>query len=76
MLIMNQKRNVLLNLDNITSIQLNILGDGNTNEIYATLMDECPETLGIYNIESRAKEIFNKIAEIQGGTSTYYMPEE
>lgn len=73
---MNQNRNTLVNLRNVIAIELTLLGDGNTNEIYATLIDESPATLGVYAEEKRAKEIFLKLAEIQGGTSTYYMPEE
>ena len=76
MLIMNQNRNTLVNMRNVTAIELTLLGDGNTNEIYATLIDESPTTLGVYAEEKRAKEIFLKLAEIQGGTSTFYMPEE
>lgn len=76
MFIMNQDRDQIINLDNVTAIELCILGDGNTNEIYARMIDEAPATLGVYSEENKAREIFNKIADIQGGTSTYYMPEE
>lgn len=76
MLIMNQTRDALLNLDNATSIELTITGDGTFNEIWAEVIDGAPVTLGEYITEERAKEVLKKIADIQGGASTYYMPEE
>lgn len=76
MLIMNQERKTLINLNNVTTLELALMGNGNTNEIYAEVIDGTPTTLGVYVEEERAREIFNKIAEIQGGASTFYMPEE
>lgn len=76
MLIMNQSRDKLINLNNATSIELTTLEDGYTSEICVYLIDDAPETLGEYNTKDRAKEVFEKLAGIQGGASTYYMPEE
>lgn len=76
MLIINQDRDEIINLDNVTAIKLSIVGDGYTNEIYAKMIDETQTNLGVYAEANRAREIFNKLAEIQGGTSTFYMPKE
>lgn len=72
---MNQTRDVLLNLDNATSIELTITGDGHFKEIWAQVIDNAPVTLGEYITEERAKEVLKMIADKQG-ISTYYMPEE
>ena len=73
---MSQARDALVNLDNVTSIELTITGDGNFNEVWAEVIDGAPVTLGEYITEERAKEVLKLLGDIQGGVSTYYMPEE
>lgn len=74
MLIMNQSRNMLVNLDSVSMIDTDYCGVDHV-DIDATLKDAGFETLGTYKTEERALEVLKEIAEKQG-ISTFYMPEE
>ena len=76
MFIINQDGNEMVNLDNVTTIELSLLGDGNTNGIYANLIDDSPADLGVYVTKDRAKEVFQKIAQNCGAINVFYMPKE
>lgn len=76
MFVLSQNKNVIVNLNNATDIQLDLMGDGHTNEIYANLIDACPETLGVYITEERAREVFLKLIEHEGVRNVFEMPEE
>ena len=76
MFIINQDKTEMINLDNVTTIELSLLGDGNTNEIYASLIDDSPTTLGVYITKDRAREVFEKIIQNCGAINVFYMPKE
>lgn len=74
MLIMSQYRNMLINLDSVSTIDTDYCGPDHY-DIDATFKDAGFECLGSYKTEERALEVLKEIAEKQG-ISTYYMPEE
>ncbi len=74
MLIMNQRRDILINLDNASMIDTDYC-DAERFDIDATFKDTGFKTLGSYKTEERALEVLKEIAEKQG-ISTFYMPEE
>lgn len=82
MLIMSQDKNKLINLQNVSYFDVDWCND-EFNKIWQVsvlyAIDDYTSSgvpIGVYKTEERAKEVLKKIAEIQGGTSTYYMPEE
>jgi len=76
MMILNQDKKTIVNLDTVTSIELELAGDGYSNEIYAEVIDHSPVSLGVYVTKERATEVFMHIADCFGGPSIYKMPEE
>lgn len=74
MFIFNQDRTKLINLDNVLYLDIDELGKGNTNCIYANFEYESPVLLGVYITPERVEDILNRIAERQGAIHIFYMP--
>lgn len=75
MLIMNQNRNMLINLDNVCEITTSFVGPAQMDiDVFNTVCEF--ETIGSYRTEERALEVLQKIAKSIGATEVFYMPEE
>lgn len=75
MLIMNQNRNMLINLDNVCEITTSFVDPAQMG-IDVSFNDGEFETIGSYRTEERALEVLEKIAKSIGATDVFYMPEE
>ncbi len=75
MLIMNQNRNMLINLDNVCEITTSFV-DPAQMDIDISFTNGEFETIGSYRTEERALEVLQKIAKSIGATEVFYMPEE
>ena len=79
---MSQDKNKLINLQNVSYFDVDWCNDG-FNKIWQIsvlyVVDDYTSSgipIGVYKTEERAKEVLKMIADIQGGASTFYMPEE
>ena len=83
MIIVSQKKETIVNFDNIVKIWLEKpLDDDKDTEIIVE-SDDIMETIGYYKTEERAKEVLKEIAEyyskfyeVQGEWAVYQMPKE
>lgn len=74
MFIMNQDKNVIVNLDDVFMIRTAITNPTQFDiDVWA---DSDFETIGTYETEERTLEVLEKIAKSIGATEVFYMPEE
>lgn len=76
MLIVNQERNELINLDNVSFIAQIEVAEDNTIEYVAYTIDDCKFHLGKYEDTPEHENILDKIAQCAGAINVFYMPEE
>ena len=73
MLILNQEKTELINLDRITFISQEVDGDGDTLE-YVAHGDEYTIHLGVYPNTQEQVNILEQIAERAGAVNIFQMP--
>lgn len=76
MLIFNQDRDKLINLNKVQYIDVDIRGDGYKNEIYTNYEDNSSISLGWYITKEEANEVLQRIADAEGAVNVFYMPKE
>ena len=76
MLIFTQERNKLINSNCVSYFDVDTLGDGNSNSVYANFENDAPICLGTYILVQEAKQVLDKIAQSYGAINIFYMPKE
>lgn len=66
MLIFTQNRNKLINSNCVSYFDVDILGDGCSNTVYANFENDSPIELGTYITKEEAYKLLDKIAETEG----------
>lgn len=76
MLIFTQGRNKLINSNCVSYFDVDILGDGCSNSVYANFENDAPICLGTYILVQEAQKVLEKIAQGYGAINIFYMPKE
>lgn len=76
MLILNQDRTELINLDNVSFIAQTEVPEDDTIEYVCYTTDDCKFHLGKYEDTPEHENILDKIAQCAGAINVFYMPEE
>lgn len=76
MLIMNQKRSELVNLDNVIAITKEETLKQDKTQYWADTMTNYTIKLGEYNNMPERENLIEKIAKSIGATEVFYMPKE
>lgn len=74
MLIFNQDKDKLINMDRVVYIDIDLCGNGNSNSVYAYFEDYAPVLLGVFNTEEDARKCIKQIAETEGAVNVFYVP--
>ena len=75
MLIMNQERSELVNLDNVTAITKDTTFEEGKIQYWADTTND-PFKLGEYNNTPEHENLIERIAQSAGAINVFYMPEE
>ena len=76
MLIINQKRTKLINLDNVTVLVREATSDESKLQYWADTISNDTIKLGEYANTSEHENVIEKIAQSAGAINVFYMPEE
>ena len=76
MLIFTQNRKQLINSNKVSYFDVDLLGDGSSNSVYANFENDAPICIGTYVTKEKAMSVLNKIAETEGAINVFYVAEE
>ena len=76
MLIMNQKRTRLTNLDNVVAIVKDITSDEGKIQYWADTTTNDTFKIGEYENTPEHENMLDRIAQCAGAINVFYMPEE
>lgn len=76
MYILTQEKTKLINSNLVSYFDVDCIGDGASNSVYANFENDAPICLGTYITVQEAQKVFEKIAQNYNAANIFYMPKE
>lgn len=74
MLIYTQDRRKVINTNFVSYFDVDILGDGCSNTVYANFENDAPLELGVYVTKENARKVLDKLVQSYSAISVFYIP--
>ena len=76
MLIYTQSRKTLINSNHVSYFDVDLIGDGSSNSVYANFENDAPICIGTFITKEEACNVLDKIAEVEGAINVFYVSKE